>query len=757
MQVAAKFLESNPNPMWVYDPVSLRIFMANESACREYGYTQDEFSNLTLLDLRPESERAKFLASRDPHQDGAVAGVWVHLRKDGSIRFADITSVRTVVDGKEARIVVALDAHERLIHDHTLDVFFETSLDLLAICNSDGTPIRVSPALTRMLGWTPDQLAGKRLSDFIHPDDRGELESIRSTLAEGRDVVGFTVKYLHADGGHRMVQWNIRPDLASGLIYSVARNVTDQLEIEARLRENQARLIQAQRIASIGDWTYDSDANGFVWSETLWELLGGEPKDGAVSWDEGSAFIHPDDREAIRAYYAAAIENGRTIDVEFRIVRPDGGVRYLHDLGIIERDDDGRVLRAGGTTQDVTESKLRAIELARQGDELRDAIALNAALLEELQHHNVELEDRIRLRTAELETSERRHRILAEMAPQVVWEASPAGDITFIGQLWCAWTGMPLESALGSNIADQFHPDDRERVITAWAESLRTGRRMVVEHRLRRGDGSYMTVEAVAEPIAGPDGKPELWVGVTSDITERKRVERKMRLTQAELIRANRELESFSYSVAHDIRAPLRGIHGFSEILIEDFGATIPDEAKRYVERITSQTVKIEGLIDDLLALARVTRAEPKFVEVDLSAIVCETMAELHGDGVVIIEPGMRLVTDVSLIRLIFTNLATNAWKFTRKTLAPRIEIGRMGPNQFFVRDNGCGFNPGYASKLFEPFQRLHSERDYAGTGIGLAIVKRAVERLGGSISGDGRIGEGATFVVTIPQVNHAE
>jgi len=219
---------------------------------------------------------------------------------------------------------------------------------------------------------------------------------------------------------------------------------------------------------------------------------------------------------------------------------------------------------------------------------------------------------------------------------------------------------------------------------------------------------------------------------------------------------ATRELEAFSYSVAHDLRAPLRGINGFSTALIEDLGDTVGAEAKDYLRRISGGAVRMGELIDALLGLSRVSRAELACQAVNLTRLANDVLAQLRAgepSRVVqcVVEDGVMVHGDPQLLRALLENLLGNAWKFVANRDEARIELGRLDAETLFVRDNGAGFDMAYAGKLFAPFQRLHSASEYAGTGIGLATVQRIVRRHGGKIWAEGAVERGATFFFTLP------
>jgi PAS domain S-box-containing protein len=248
---------------------------------------------------------------------------------------------------------------------------------------------------------------------------------------------------------------------------------------------------------------------------------------------------------------------------------------------------------------------------------------------------------------------------------------------------------------------------------------------------------------------------------VARDVSERKRAESEIRRLNvdlerraAELMVANKELEAFSYSVSHDLRAPLRSIDGFSQAALKYYGDKLDAQGQNYLERVCAASQRMAELIEDLLTLSRVTRAEIRRDPVDLSAVARAVAAELTQQAPdrpveFTIADGLRVNGDERLLRVVLENLLGNAWKFTSKRPLARIELGRSGSGAgaiYFVRDNGAGFDATYADKLFSPFQRLHSAQEFEGTGIGLATVQRIIHRHGGRLWAEGVPDGGATF-----------
>ncbi|MBI3776047.1 MAG: GAF domain-containing protein [Gammaproteobacteria bacterium] len=231
-----------------------------------------------------------------------------------------------------------------------------------------------------------------------------------------------------------------------------------------------------------------------------------------------------------------------------------------------------------------------------------------------------------------------------------------------------------------------------------------------------------------------------------------------LRRKTKELVEINRELDAFSYSVSHDLRAPLRAITGYSQVLMEDYLAGVSDEVSKLVQRIFEAARRMDQLTLDLINLARLSKVTLKFSSVDLGKLAQEVILELQKaepDRQVDtqIEPNLQVLGDPGLLKIVVQNLFANAWKYTSECIHPRIEFGRReanGISEFFVRDNGVGFEMAYAGKLFQPFQRLHGNTKYPGTGIGLATVKRILQRHGATIRAESMINQGATFYFSL-------
>lgn len=364
----------------------------------------------------------------------------------------------------------------------------------------------------------------------------------------------------------------------------------------------------------------------------------------------------------------------------------------------------------------------------------------------------------IRKSEEQLRRSEERFRTLADNISQLAWMLDETGKSFWYNKRFYEYTGATLREMQDVGWIRVIHVEHTQRVLGGLRGCLSTGEPWEDTFPMRSHEGEYRWFLSRALPIRNDQGQVVRWFGTNTDITEQRQTEEELRRRTAELTAANKELEAFSYSASHDLRAPLRTLVGFSDILEEDFPDRLGDEGKLYLDRIKNAGNKMSRLIDDMLTLSRITQKEMEKQEVDLSAMAGAFMEELrssHPDREIDIriQPELRAVGDPGLLDTLLKNLLRNAWKYTGKTPHPKIEFGgevREGEMVFFVRDNGAGFDMQHVSRLFTPFQRLHSEEEFPGTGIGLAIVQRIIHRHGGSIWAESRIGEGAVFYFTM-------
>lgn len=347
-----------------------------------------------------------------------------------------------------------------------------------------------------------------------------------------------------------------------------------------------------------------------------------------------------------------------------------------------------------------------------------------------------------------------------EVAGLGSWEWNIAANTSFFSDELYRIYGFPPQGATLDNdlVVNMAYPDDRERVRELLKDVATNPRNFHMTFRIIWPDGSVRQLHMQGEVTFDADGKPVKMAGTVQDITERIRAEEE-RIRNARLQTANKELEAFSYSVSHDLRTPLRSIDAFAKLLSEEYGPTLDETGRSYVDLILTGTRRMNELIDDLIEFSRVTSTRLDRGELDLSELVQTIVHDrqrIHPERSVEwhIAPGLKAHGDRRLMRIALENLLGNAWKFTGKTEAARIDFGVLQQGNetvFFVRDNGAGFDMEFADKLFGVFQRLHSEREFAGTGIGLAIVQRIIARHGGRVWAQAAVGKGATFYFTLP------
>ncbi|KMQ50331.1 sensor histidine kinase [Chitinispirillum alkaliphilum] len=312
-------------------------------------------------------------------------------------------------------------------------------------------------------------------------------------------------------------------------------------------------------------------------------------------------------------------------------------------------------------------------------------------------------------------------------------------------------TGWKNEEIKGVDLLSCLYPDPEHKILAE--EIVNTPTDQFKDIKLTRKDGTQ--IETSWANVEIPDGRHAI-IGL--NITERKEMETRLKKHAEELSVANDELKSFSYSVSHDLRSPLRVIAGFSEILLEDYADNLDQPGKDYLDRIVDSTNKMNNIINDMLSLSRISRQELEFQEIDLTDMAHSIIYELQQSQPerkvsVRIEENLKTKGDLSLLRLAISNLLSNAWKYTGNSENPVIEFGKKRENRktvYFISDNGAGFSMSDYEHLFAPFQRLHSGSDFPGTGVGLAIVKRAIRRHNGKIWATGEQGKGATFYFTV-------
>jgi PAS domain S-box-containing protein len=494
-------------------------------------------------------------------------------------------------------------------------------------------------------------------------------------------------------------------------------------ENEADLYRNAESLRLALESAKIGTWDWNLVKDEITWNERAYEIFD-LPPGTQVTSNVLFEQVHPEDRTRVKDAVAEAAKTGSDFYVDFRLARPERPTRYASVRGRFLKSSAGDPLRALGVMGDITD---------RRGAEERAA------------------------------DTETRFRAVAERAPAMIWSCDAALNRDYFNKTWLNFTGRTLEQEAGTGWQEGLPGAD----VFRWQEMVGAAAANLdpytIEYRLRRADGVLRWVIETGSPRLGPDGTFAGYVGSCIDITARKEneteLEEHVRRRTKELEVANQELESFSYSVSHDLRGPVRAIQGFAEIALEECEAKNPEAAIERLKRVIRAAERMNKLIDAFISMARISRAELTIEPVDLSKIAEEVVGFLRSANPeraveVAIAPGLECQGDERLLRIVVENLVGNAWKFTARKDDARIDVTAQlqdGERVFVVKDNGAGFNGALAHKLFHAFERLHHVSQFEGLGVGLNTVHRVIEKHGGRVWAEAVEGAGATFYFTVP------
>ncbi|HUP03517.1 MAG TPA: ATP-binding protein [Bryobacteraceae bacterium] len=358
----------------------------------------------------------------------------------------------------------------------------------------------------------------------------------------------------------------------------------------------------------------------------------------------------------------------------------------------------------------------------------------------------------IQSRDEALKRERERFRFLAESMPQKIFTTTPDGAVDYLNQQWMEYTGLPFDQMKGWSWTRLVHPDDVEGNVNAWRRSLDTGEPFLFEQRFRRADGKYRWHLSRAHAMRDAGGEVSLWIGSNTDIHERKEEEQALR-------RANDDLQQFAYAASHDLQEPIRNVAVYSGVVADRYRDSLDDEGRLFLGFLRESGQRLSMLVNDLLAYTRAGAGEVADSEVDSEDVLRYALASLSE---AMRESGAEIAWDLlprvcigeAHLQQVLQNLVGNALKY-RDARPPRIRISAASQGRewlFSVADNGIGIEPQYREKIFGVFKRLHHDRSYSGTGIGLAICKRVLERYGGRIWVESEPGAGSTFYFTVPQ-----
>jgi PAS domain S-box-containing protein len=596
---------------------------------------------------------------------------------------------------------------------------------------------------------------GARIADlgWVQHDEHGEVmpeaqRPVRRALNGDGEVTSGTVVVQTPHHGERWLRVRAVPvdsldeGRARGAVVSFTDFTNEHRAVQtARESEQLFRMFGDHALDLL--WIVDPRTSKLLYMNSAYERIWGRPPaplyDDLSHWLDG---VHPEDKQ--RVAEAAQHANAAGLyQTEYRVIRPDGRLVWIRGRGFPLFGPEGRMRYMAGFAEDIT--------LARTNEALERA-------------HRV--------------AQERLERIVAT-APGAVnsycRDAGGRGRFTFASPAIRELLGVDAATlvARGIDLLDLVHADDRAMVAGTLRASAELGSAWLATFRVPHTAAGERCLEAHSMPVRESEGVV-VWHGFLIDITERRRAEQEIRQLNTELERRvadrtseleakHREMESFTYSVSHDLKAPLRGIDGYSRLLESDHAHKLDEEGRFFVAMIRKATAHMGDLIDDLLAYSRVERGRPKLGPVAAAPVVASVVdgvaAEAGAGAIALrseVEADLSVLGERDGLVLALRNLLDNAIKFTAGRPDRAIAIGArrsQGQVLFWVRDNGPGFDMRYHDRIFEIFQRLHRAEEYPGTGVGLAIVRKAVERMHGKVWAESAKGQGATFYIQLSAV----
>ena len=664
---------------------------------------------------------------------------------------------------------------------------FAASPDALILSRlSDGCYLEVNDTFVELSGYSRDELIGRTSVEMhIWPDALTRADFVAELARAGR--VRHHVAAFQGRGDRRGVV-EISAELleidGERCVLAIARDITQSLATRRALEESEARLRLALHAAHQGLWDLDVNSRQVVASDEYARLLGLPPRGSVQTHDGFYARLHSDDvapmRQAVRDYLSG--DGSGEFTTEFRQRHADGHWVWLLCVGRgVDTNESGRPQRVLGTITDITQRRTAETALRSLANDLERLVAERTSQLSasELRYRNIfEL---VPMAIVEEDWSEtmallQPHRAAAAADPgawlrghpDVVAACMQAVHVVRLNPAAAALYGLAYDDHSQRSLTELFAVYDSSDGFTDELASLLAGKNRHDQLRnLRRADGGRRHVQlAVALPDLNHPGDGTALASLL-DVTDLKRLSTELDLSLTHLRRAHRELETFTHSVSHDLKAPLRGLDGYSQLLLEHYGEQLDEEGRGFLRHIRGATRQMAQITDDLLAYARLERSEQTLGAVALDELVSAVLADVAGSlqhrhiVPALDVPPLAVWADSKGLKMVLRNLVDNAIKFSAAVGQPALTIGAevqvaepgvAGTRvRLWVRDNGVGFDMGFHDRIFQIFQRLHRAEDFPGTGVGLAMVAKAMDRMGGRVWAQSTPGQGAIFYLELP------
>jgi PAS domain S-box-containing protein len=599
----------------------------------------------------------------------------------------------------------------------------EAAPDLICIAGTDGYFKKINPAATKLLGYSEEELLSKPYRTFVHPDDFAKTIEEADRLAIDEKTIYFENRYLTKNGEVIWLAWSTVKSPGEGLIFSVAKDITERKQLQ-KLLEN------ASQMARIGGWEIDFIKNIHHWSE-MTKLIHEAPENFVPNLDKAINFYREDHQDFVSALVNEATLLGKPFDFEAPIITFLGNERWIRAKGEAELKD-GKCIRLFGSFQDITESK-----------KMRDEIRL----------------------------SNERFKIVGKATKDAIWDLDLVGNTVYQGEGFKSLFGYESGIFEGGAVfwQDRVHPEDQEFLGQYYRSLLEPNgpENIHAEYRYVKSDGTYAHVVDKGVVLKNEEGKVIRMIGATQDITAQRSYEdslKRLNVSLAsrtkELEISNAELEQFAYVASHDLQEPLRMVSGFLTQLEKKYGEQLDEKAKHYIYYAVDGAKRMRQIILDLLEFSKVGKYLDDEKLVSIPEIIEEVKSLLQKNieesgAVIQYEQLPTIRASKTPVFQIFNNLISNALKYQKYAEIPIIQIRANETPEFWefsVSDNGIGIDEAYFEKIFLLFQRLHNKEKYSGTGIGLAIVKKIIENLGGKIWVKSKIDKGSTFYFSLPK-----